>query len=319
MLKKMSIRKITLATFTLLILLVLYLIPTPEKEVDVKDGGVEYVYSNNLGTIYLLDSNDYVARTKIATCNCEEVNKIKDIVQGLIIDGTKSNIIPNGFRSMIPAGTSVLDVSLDNKVLTINFSKDLLEINKKYEEKMLEAIIYTLTSIEGIDSVIIKVEGEVLTNLPNSKETLPTVLTKKYGINKIYELTSLQNIESYTIYYVNSYNNNNYYVPVTKYINNESQDKIKVIIEEMSSAPIYESNLMSFLNVSAKLLDYEIIENTIKLNFNDMIFSNITNNNILEEVIYTICLSVNDLYDIKEVIFLVDNEEIYKTKLKDIE
>ncbi len=34
---------------------------------------------------------------------------------------------------------------------------------------MLEAIIYTLTSIDGIDKVIIKVEGEVLNKLPNSK------------------------------------------------------------------------------------------------------------------------------------------------------
>ena len=40
---------------------------------------------------------------------------------------------------------------------------------------------------------------------------------------------------------------------------------------------------------------------------------------ILEEVIYTICLSINDNYNVKEVVFNVDNKEIYKTVLKSIE
>ena len=41
--------------------------------------------------------------------------------------------------------------------------------------------------------------------------------------------------------------------------------------------------------------------------------------NILEEVIYTISLSVCDNYEVKGVVFNVENEEIYKTVLKTIE
>jgi len=234
MLKKMSLRKIMVASFALFILLVLYLIPTPSDEVDVIDGGLEYVYANNSDIIYLLDSDDYVARTKIVSCDCESKDKAYDLVQGLIIDGTKSNIIPNGFRSIIPSGTSILDITLEDKILTIDFSKELLDINEKYEEKMIEALTYTLTNIDGIDKLIIKVEGEVLDKLPNSSKELPTYLDKSYGINKIYELTSIQNIDSYTVYYVSEFNDNKYYVPVTKYVNNDNQDKIKVIIEQFS-------------------------------------------------------------------------------------
>ena len=40
---------------------------------------------------------------------------------------------------------------------------------------------------------------------------------------------------------------------------------------------------------------------------------------ILEEVIYTISYSVFDNYEVKEVIFRVDNEEILKKTLKNIE
>lgn len=321
MLKQMSIRKISVASFTLFVLLVLYLIPLgkSEKELELKTDKIEYVYPNNLAVIYLLDSNDYVARTLITSCNCDVTDKAKDLMEGLIIDGKKSNIIPNGFRSIIPSGTSINNISLENKILTIDFSKELLEVKNEYEEKMIESIIFTLTSIDGIDKVIIKVEGEVLDKLPYSKKTLPTILDKDYGINKNYELVSINDIESYTLYYVNNYNDNYYYVPVTKYVNNKDQDKIKVIIEELTSSPVYETSLMSFLNVSTKLLNYEIIDNTLKLNFNNMILHDVTNNNILEEVIYTVGLSMSDNFDIEEVVFMVENEEIYKFSSKTIE
>ena len=321
MLKKMSIRKIMVSTLTLFILLIIYLMPDSidEKEISLTNDNIEYIYSNTLETIYLLDSNDYVARTKIDSCKCEGVDKARDLINGLIIDGTKSNIIPNGFKSIIPTGTSVKDISLDNGILTIDFSKDLLEITKEYEEKMIEAIVYTLTSIDGIDKVIIKVEGEVLDKLPISGKTLPTYLDKDYGINKIYDLTSMKDIDSYTLYYVNTYNDNSYYVPVTKYINNDSQDKIKVIIEELYSAPIYETTLMSFLNSNTKLLDYKLEDGKLTLNFSEDILSDVTTNNILEEVIYTISLTMNDNYGVEEVIFLVEDEEIYKSLIKDIE
>lgn len=310
------------ATLTLFILMVLYFMPDSiiDKSLDIDNSNVEYVYSNSLDVIYLLDSNDYVARTKINTLDTTDINKkASDLVQGLIIDGEKSNIIPNGFRSLIPSGTSVLNLSLEDKILTIDFSKEFLDIKEEYEEKMIEALVYTLTSIEGIDKIIIKIEGNKLIKLPKSGKILPDILDKSYGINKVYNISSINDIDSFTLYYVNSYNDNNYYVPVTKYINNDSQDKIKVIIEQLSSAPIYETNLMSFLDVSTKLLDYSQEEDTIRLNFNNSILSDVTSNNILEEVIYTISLSLNDNYGIEEVVFCVENEEIYKSLLKNIE
>ncbi len=318
MLKKMILKKILVTMLTLIIFLLIYLMPSNEsnKVMEVKQN-LEYTYDTYIETIYLLDNTDYVARTHIKGINSSsKTNIATDLLEGLIVEGKKSNIIPNGFKSIIPSGTKVLDVKLEDKVLTVNFSRELLEINAKYEEKMLEAIIYTLTSIDGIDKVKILVEGSPLDKMPNSKNNLPTLLDKSYGINKVYELTNTKDIDSYTVFYVNSFNNNYYYVPVTKYINNNNQDKIKVIISELTSKPTYESNLMSFLNVNTKLLNYEIKDNTIRLNFNNLILSDIVNNSILEEVIYTISLSLNSELNVNEVIFMVENEEICKKVLE---
>ena len=48
---------------------------------------------------------------------------------------------------------------------------------------MLESIIYTLTSIDGIDKVIIKVEGKTLEKLPNSKKIITIYPYDKVIIN----------------------------------------------------------------------------------------------------------------------------------------
>ncbi len=72
------------------------------------------------------------------------------------------------------------------------------------------------------------------------------------------------------------------------------------------------------MNENTKLLNYEVIDKQIKLNFNDMIFGDITNNDILEEVVYTICLSINDSIDIDSVVFLANDREILKKNISDL-
>lgn len=316
MLRNMISRKITIATLILFTLLLLYLIPDSEEvEYSLSNDDIEYTYSNAEAAIYLLDTNNYIARTTIEGCNCKAEEQARELLEGLIIDEKKNEKIPNGFRSIIPSGTQILSLKLENKELTINFSKELLDINKDYEEKMIESIVYTLTSIDGIDKVVIQVEGEVLDSLPNSKKQLPTSLDKSYGINKTYDLVNTFNIDSYTVYYASSYNDNIYYVPVTKYVNSKGDDKVKVIIDELSSSPIHETNLMSYLSANVILKDYDLDKDILKLNFNQDILSD-SSNKILEEVIYTISLSVEDNYDVKEVDFLVDDTEVYVNKFE---
>ena len=313
----MLYKKILVASSLLVVLFMLYLIPT-KKEVEFAETNLEYVYPNNLETVYLLDSNDYVARVLISASNESSVSKALSLIDALIIGGKKENVIPNGLRSIMPSGTKVNDIKLEDGVLIIDFSKDILDIDKKYEDKMIEALTYTLTSINDIDSIKLLVDGEELKKLPNSNKILPTFLDKSYGINKIYEITNVGNIDSYTVYFVNSVNDSKYYIPVTKYINDNKQDKIRIIIDELATSFTYQSNLNSFLNENAKLLNYEVIDKQIKLNFNDMIFSDITNNDILEEVVYTICLSINDSIDIDSVVFLANDREILKKNISDL-
>ena len=318
MLRRMLYKKIMVATSILLVILMLYLIPSNKGELEIEQR-LEYVYPNEVDTIYLLDNYDKISRTMICVNKQNEISKAIDLLDGLTINGKKQDKLPNGFRGLLPVGTRVLDISLHDKILKIDFSKEFNNIKMGYEEKLIEALVYTLTDIDGVDKIEIFIEGVKLKELPNSKKLLPEYLDRGYGINKEYELTNLNDIDSYTIYYVMNYNDEVYYTPITKYINNQGQDKVKIIIDELATNLTYESNLMSYLDSNIKLLDYEIVDKTIKLDFNEAILSNITSSKILEEVKYTIGLSLCDELEIEKVIFLVNNKEISTFSLKSIE
>lgn len=318
MLKRKLIRKIMVASCALFALLLLYLIPDNENKLNIEEN-LEYVKPEIVtNSIFLLDDYNYLAKTEVVI-NSENIEeKIKELLNILITGGQLENRVPNGFRSILPSETKILSVKYENGLAKINFSKDLLDIDISLEEKMIEAIIYTVTTIEEVDKIIIYVEGDILTQLPKSKIILPTTLDRNFGINKIYDFTKTKDITQVTIYYLKEHNEDYYYVPVTKYLN-DNRDKIKIIIDELTSYNTYNTNLISYLDSNTELLAIEEQLDILELTFNNYIFSGVDDKEILEEVIYTICLSIKDNYDVNEIVIKNDEQEDFlKFVLKEI-
>jgi len=317
MLNRIFLKKIILISAISFSLFLICLVPD-ENNLDVKQ---ELIYTESEITknvIYLLDSNNYVARTTVAITETKIEKKALELIEILIKDGKGESKIPSGFKSIISSETKVKSIHYENGLIKIDFNESLLDTNKENEEKIIEAIVYTLTSIEEVNKVIIYVEGDILTKLPKTGINLPSTLDKSYGINKEYDITTYSDIIGVTIYYVSEYNDKYYYVPVTKYMNDD-REKIKLIIDELASSRFLSSNLMSFLNSNTTLLSSELTDESLSLVFNQYIFNDLTTKNILEEVIYTISLSVEANYDVESVIFNVNDEEIYKSVFKTLE
>ena len=317
MLKRFYFKRIITCLIALFTILLIYIIPSNSEE--KYEEVIEYVNKDiKTHDIFLLDSNNYLANTKIEVTSKDTINLAKELINALIIDSDMQDKIPNGFKSLIPSGTNILNLSHDNNVIKINFSKDLLNTSIENEQRIIEAIVFTLTSIKDVNFVIINLEGEILTKLPQSKITLPSTLDRSFGINKEYNITNNKNINKTTVYYVGKFNDTTYYIPVTK-VNNDNRSKIEIIIDELSSNNVYKPNLMSYLNNDTKILSVNEENDELTLNFNSAIFNDINTKDILEEVIYTISMSVSDNYEVKNVIFNVENEEIHKSVLKSIE
>lgn len=314
MLKRICKKKIIISSIILLIIGLLYTIPNNNSNITEE---INYVnYEMNTNEVYLLDNNNYLSRVKIATSEKNE-DLVSEVLDILICKSKSSDKIPNGFKCVLNEKTEINNISIKNNTVKIDFSKELLNIDENLEEKVIESIVYTLTDIENINNVIIYIDGKILTKLPKSGTELPSTLNRDFGINKKYELTNTKNITKTNIYYINKQNNNIYYTPITL-INNDSREKIEIIIDELSNKVI-DTHLNSYLNNNTIVLSSSIKDDTMHVNFNENILDGFDDNNILEEVIYTISLSINDNYNVKNVFFDVNSKEIAKTTIKSLE
>ena len=308
MLKKKALRKIFITTLTAFILLVTYSIPNLSNKDNTLKTNLEIEYITGIGTnyIYLLDRNGYLVKSRILLDSTDKKEQIKLLLKNLIkSDNSK---FPTGLEATIPTGTKVLDVFYDEEYVTVNFSKKLWDIDDDKKDRMIESIVYSIMDLGGVKGVILEVEEEI-------PDEYNKVLDKSIGINKKYNITSRNDINKVVVYYIEDISGDKYFVPVTKYMN-KKDDKIKIVVDELTTSYIYEPNLMSFLNSNTKLLDYKEQENLMTVNFNNAIFDG--DSKILEEVSYTLAYSVFDNYDVSQVIIQVDGKNIETLSRKDI-
>lgn len=306
MLRTKAIRKIFLTTLTLFILLTVFTITNYNNDNDNvlrTNLEIEDIAGLKTNVIYLLNDEGLLVQDRVLLDGSSVEEKIEKLLINLTEGSTGS--FADGLSKVIPKGTVVNNVMVGNKYVTIDFSKELLNVSEDKEKSMITAIVYSVMDLDDFLGVSILVEGKNLEEYPNSKEKINKILDKSIGINKNYDITSFNNINKVVIYYLENINDNLYYVPVTKYVN-DVREKVNIIVEELASSYIYESNLMSFLNSNVSLLEYEEKENIMSLNFNDYLFDG--NDKVLEEVLYSIAYSVFDNYDVSMVSFEVNGE-----------
>lgn len=305
MLFKMIKKRTFLILSSLIIILIIYLFPTKKEEktyIQNKD--------TDFSIVYLLDQNNLLSRVSVVTKNTNLDNKIKEVTEYLTECSNKNDYLSDGFGPIIPKGTKLLYFKVNDDILTLNFSKKFLSINSDNEKKLISSLVYTYTSIEGINKISIYVEGNLLEKLPNSNEKIPQIIDKSYGINQIYNITDISGTTKTTIYYLSKYKDYYYYVPVTL-INNDKSDKVEIILSELASKSVYETSLISYLK-DVREISYEMQNDFITLNMSKKLFNDLYESNLIEKVIYTINLSISNNYEHKKVIYYIDNE-MYQT------
>ena len=307
MLKTKALRKIFITTLSMFILLFIFSLSV-FNEVDVVRTNFEIEDITGIVTddIYLINSNGLLVKNSIFIDSNKIEDKILEILNNLY---EKSNSqVPNGLFGVIPSDVSINSYNFDEGIVTIDFSKELLNVTSDRMKIVITSIVYSLTELNEIDGVVILVDGELL-------DDYDSVLNRNIGINNKYLFNTRTNISKVVVYYLEEIDNSLYYVPVTKYLNDD-RDKIKIIIEELTTSYIYEPNLMSFLDTKLKLVDYREEGDVLFLNFNDYFFD--SGNKVLEEVVYSIAYSVFDSYDVNMIMFEVENEKVKSISRSDL-
>ncbi len=296
MLKRSAIKRIIVASLALVIMFLFYLFPRTD-ELSIPE---EVIYVDEIFLpIYAAQKNGYVARSSVIK-NDKNEDDIKYLIDMLTIDSQKSLLLPNNFTAVIPPDTKVIDYTIEDKILKINFTKEFLNVREYNEEKMIEALTYSLVELDGVKGIMIYVENSLLDHYPNSGKRLPKILDRNLGINKSYDIYDIKDTKMTTTYYIGKDNDNYYYIPISK-ITNEKIEPLEIIVNELKTTPIYETNLISYLNASYELKSYQILENSISLSFDNEIIAGLSDKDINEQIVYTLSLSIRDTYDIDKV------------------
>lgn len=296
MLRRKAINRIFFSTIIFFIVFTLYSMKFVDKVVT-SDNSKDKV---NEEIIYTLNSDNYISKTSVYVSKVLSLeDRVREKLEIMVKDNDKNVLLPSYFKPILPQNTRVLDVVVEDCLIKVYFSKELNNINKEQSEKMIEAIVYTVTD-ENILGIEIYVNGQMLKYVPNTKKVLPTILTKDIGINKSYDINASNDISKVVMMYYTNDNDNYYEVPVTKYVNDD-REKLEIIFDEFGKMSDDKSliSMMEGINV----LDYSILDDRIVIDVNKVL------NKEEENLVFK---SIFSNYGAKSIDLLVNGEKKVK-------
>ncbi|MGQ0515141.1 GerMN domain-containing protein, partial [Bacillus sp. D-CC] len=133
--------------------------------------------------LYRVDKNGYVVPQTLAIPTPKANEVIQQTLEYLVKDGPVTNLLPNGFRAVIPANTSMtLNLKKDGTAV-IDFSKEMKNYAKEEERQIVESIAWTLTQFTEIKQVQFQINGEKLAKMPVGGTPLGEGVSRANGIN----------------------------------------------------------------------------------------------------------------------------------------
>lgn len=294
MLRKKAIRKLLITSILIYTILTIYSIPklTNKKNEIQTNLEINDITNINTDTIYLINKNNFLVKKNIFIDTNILKNKIEIIIENLKLK--KDN---NELKGYIPQKTKLLNYKIEDDHLILNFSKEIKNVSN--EKQLITGITYSLLELEDINYISFLIEKIPWKNY--------TKLSKNIGINNEYLLNGTKDNKKIVVYYLD--NTNNYYVPVTRYLN-DKREKIEIIVDELKKT---KKDLISYIPEKIKLLSYREEENVLFLNFNEYLKDSCEDSR--KKILNTISYSVFDNYNVNMVVFEIENKKyqyIYK-------
>ncbi|WDV45203.1 GerMN domain-containing protein [Clostridiaceae bacterium M8S5] len=119
---------------------------------------------NNFNKSYL--AYDSGKRYLLVDCDVPSISKSDDTTsKANQIFNAMKNFEYHGLLNVIPKDVNLQGISVDNNIITLNFNNAISNAhanNNHLRSMMIDAILFSFTSIEGIDYVLIKSNGNAL-------------------------------------------------------------------------------------------------------------------------------------------------------------
>lgn len=255
--------------------------------------------------LYLIDKDGYVVPQTLALP--KKTSVATQALEYLVADGPVSELLPNDFRAVLPAGTDV-SVNIDKDgVASVDFSKEFKNYKKADEMKILQSITWTLTQFPTVKNVKLSMAGKELSEMPVGGSPISENLTRAAGINlDTSNVMDITNTKPVTVYFIGGEEGSYYYVPVTRRVNNNVEDNIAAVVDELVKGPNQSSNLVTDFMPDVKLLEAPKVENgKVTLNFNENVFGSFEEKMISQHLLDSLVLSLTEQKGIEQVAVLV--------------
>lgn len=288
-----------------------------EDEDEQEDPTGEESYEYVSRQLYLLDANGMVVAQTIDIPRPESKAVASQALEYLVKGGPVTPLLPNGFEAVLPEGTEILGVNIqEDGTAIVDVSKEFENYRAEDEVKILEAITYTLTQFDSIDEIQLRIEGYPLSEMPVDKTPIGEGYSRAKGINVI-ETDTIDLIDSQvvTMYYPAEYNDNRYYIPVTQHIKYNEKDKYRTIVEALIDGPGFNMNMLHVFNEETILKNHpQLKDGVLELEFNENILKDAEQGVISDEVMETLVRTLTEEQKVKAVQVKVENIDLLKNE-----
>ncbi|GAA0442240.1 spore germination protein GerM [Lentibacillus halophilus] len=219
-----------------------------EEKADISSDTVER-------QLYLMDADGMIAPQTLELPQPESKEVASQALEYLVKDGPVTSLLPNGFQAVLPVGTEILGLNpTDNGQMVVNVSDEFTNYQKENELKILQAMTHTLTQFKQVDGMKLQIDGQPQDTMPVNGTPIGKGVSRTDGINLLQpDSVDLMKSEPVTLYYPSVQGDNQYFVPVTQYVDVSDQNIYGSMINALLDGPDFKTNLQHVFNSQTKL------------------------------------------------------------------
>ncbi|WP_084509033.1 GerMN domain-containing protein [Paenibacillus assamensis] len=258
-------------------------------------------------TVYARDRYGYLAPIGYQWNAKTSDELAKAALELLIEGGSHAAKLPSDFKATIPKGTKVTQLSIkpEQQLAIVEFSDEFHQYKTEDERKVLESIVWTLTSLPDVKHVQLWMNGERLSAMPVGDTPIDGRLSRSFGIN-LERADGVSDMYStpVTLYFTAlTEKGKAYYVPITRLIT-PSNDPLTSTLEQMVAGPLNANQLSRVLTENTKIGKIEHKGDLVTVNLEDTMFEQ--GDKVPSELIKAVVLSLTERPDIGKVQVLVN-------------
>ena len=224
----------------------------------------------------------------------------------------RETLTNTGLSPIIPAGTNLNGISVneDTGLCKVDFSEEIQNIeSNKDEENLIKGIVYTLTEFPTIKEVQIMVNGKIIPVLKHGFQ-----IDKPLGRENINLIGNLEDARSKVVVYYKGEgeNNEDYFVPVT-IPTLAPVSNVYTALDLLFEGPPSDLGLKTDIPQGVNFQGVEIKEGTAFIDIKFEQGSSLTENEVLDEMMKNIGLTLSQFEEIDTVELLLDGQIINTT------